>query len=821
LGWREEVEAALTELGGEADLANIYRQVQSTRGADLTDNWQASIRWALEAHSSDSKVWKRETPDLFRRLGNGRWALRSATPTSPTILEALDAINRDDVLAAIQDLHSGVENRFGPSIKYDVIHDGQRFPPKAVVGLAARRVLGRPLEPGEFSGGIDSKCFKVLERCGFRIEAKGSQPRVALPDVPPASVWLEFTKSSHLHGGPGWEYGTCLWSPSAASDGRDWYSSMREAAPGDLVIHSCDSEITGFSFVREGFKELTHSPPSAGAWADRPAYYRIELRDYAPFNAPVSLSSFLQEHRDAIREEITSNRPSKYPFILERSGAIKTVQGGYLTTCTPRLYALLRDATSQVQRPDLEVVQTSLPARRNVRYWAIGVGEAGRLWNEFQERGVVAIGWDELGDLRRFATREAIADEIRTKYNRDIEPKNDSRACYQFVHEMQEGDFVIAKLGRRRLLGLGVIQSDYQFSSARPEYCNFRRVKWLRVATLDLPDDSPLPTKTLTDVTNYKSFMKFVRQNYIGDETVADVYESPAAPFVLEGALSDLFLPREQFETIVTCLRRKKNVILQGPPGVGKTFIAKYLAYALMRFKDDSRIEMVQFHQSYSYEDFVQGYRPTASGKFELRDGVFYQFCNRARIHRELPHVFIIDEINRGNLSKVLGELMLLIEADKRGRKYAIPLTYSEGPGDRFSVPENVHLIGLMNTADRSLAMVDYALRRRFTFVDLEPQFRTEAFRRFLSAKGVGDSLIEHIVDRMSTLNEKIASDQKNLGRGFQIGHSFFCAPCDGIPQDNSWYEFVIKTEIAPLLREYWFDRPKQAEDWIAGLLSR
>jgi 5-methylcytosine-specific restriction protein B len=228
---------------------------------------------------------------------------------------------------------------------------------------------------------------------------------------------------------------------------------------------------------------------------------------------------------------------------------------------------------------------------------------------------------------------------------------------------------------------------------------------------------------------------------------------------------------------------------------------------------------MVQFHQSYSYEDFIQGWRPTAKGGFTLKTGIFYDFCNRARTDGTNPYVFIIDEINRGNLSKIFGELLMLIEPDKRGRDFAIPLTYSETPGERFSVPENVHLIGLMNTADRSLAMVDYALRRRFAFLDLEPQFN-DAFAKYLVEQGVSATLVARIVSRMKELNQRIAADQKNLGRGFVIGHSFFCPKKADHPLDEAWYRRIVETEIGPLVTEYWFDTPNTAASLIEQLLA-
>ncbi len=316
-------------------------------------------------------------------------------------------------------------------------------------------------------------------------------------------------------------------------------------------------------------------------------------------------------------------------------------------------------------------------------------------------------------------------------------------------------------------------------------------------------------------IDRYSRMFNEVREPPPGD---SDPPEEPG--YSIQDALKDLFIPETVFEEMIARLRRKKALVLQGPPGVGKTFVAKRIAYALMASKAPARVGMVQFHQAYSYEDFIQGYRPSGTG-FHLKNGVFYEFCNRAENNPDRDYVFIIDEINRANLSKVLGEVMMLIEADKRGPDWGIPLAYAQSQDDRFHVPENVYLIGLMNTADRSLAMVDYALRRRFAFMDIRPGFETAEFSEFLRRRGVTEGTITRIIQDVSTLNHDIRRDKTNLGEGFCIGHSFFCPDSTQAgPLAVEWYREVIRSEILPLLREYWFDDPSKLEDWEGRLLG-
>ncbi|XKE94442.1 AAA family ATPase [Metaplanococcus flavidus] len=282
----------------------------------------------------------------------------------------------------------------------------------------------------------------------------------------------------------------------------------------------------------------------------------------------------------------------------------------------------------------------------------------------------------------------------------------------------------------------------------------------------------------------------------IGERQVYETYSKDAF-------LEEVFIDEKSYDKIASLLKYKKNIILQGPPGVGKTFVSKRLAYSLMGTKDESRVEMVQFHQNYSYEDFVMGYRPKDTG-FDLQYGVFYDFCQRALNNPEEDYYFVIDEINRGNLSKIFGELFMLIERDKRDE--FVTMGYSK---KKFTVPSNLHLIGTMNTADRSLAQLEVALRRRFAFVTLKPAFN-EKWRQHMIKENVSAEMISKIQQTAEKLNHEIINDYQ-LGSGYAIGHSFFSAKPDDISEYN-WFDGIMNFEILPLLEEYYFDRPEEVE---------
>ncbi len=477
------------------------------------------------------------------------------------------------------------------------------------------------------------------------------------------------------------------------------------------------------------------------------------------------------------------------------------------------------DSTETTEWPEVEDARDWL--QNNIgdsAVWLLSVPGGGRLWRGFRDDGLIAIGWDYLGDLSEYASRDEIQTTISEKENRE-HPSMDSLAAWQFVREMKPGDIVIAKKGNSQLFGWGEITGEYTYEPARGEYQHIRSVEWKDVGQWQLVGDQrAIATKTLTEFRQYPRWTKWALELMRGDEGGVR-RNGEEGTYPIAKALEGLFLEPEEFTAILNTWGRRKNVILQGPPGVGKTFICRRLAFALIGRREPERVQMVQFHQSYAYEDFVQGWRPNEQGGFVLRNGVFHDFCKRAAEDSSgEPFVFIIDEINRGNLSRILGELMMLIESDKRGPEHALPLTYSANA--TFFVPENVHIIGLMNTADRSLAMVDYALRRRFGFIDLDPAFGRDRFSQYLLQQDVPEDIVRRINDRMGRLNEAIRADRRNLGPGFEIGHSYFVPSGDEEVLDDTWYEMVVETEVAPLLREYWFDQPSELDRHLGQLLS-
>ena len=565
--------------------------------------------------------------------------------------------------------------------------------------------------------------------------------------------------------------------------------------------------------------------------------------------------------------------------------------------------------------------------KKATTYWMYAPGEKASKWEDNLASGTMAIGWNFMGDLSEYSSRDEMKKALQDYYhNSGNAYTNDSLALWDFVHKVKPGDVVYVKKGLKKIIGKGIVEGEYTYDDSQ-SLPNIRKVKWIAQGEWECSGNNVL--KTLTDITPYPDYIKELDnlidsnaqqqywwlvaspkiwslakmkigevqsytlysdsghqrkafQNFLdakkGDivlgyeatpakqivsileivkpsdgkqlyfkkiealpypieystfkdlpeladmeflkkkngslfkltaeefdcvmELIRDSNPSPKKSeqiqtYTKDDFLKEVFMDDKEYSKLRALLLNKKNIILQGAPGVGKTFSAKRLAYSIMGEKDESRIEFIQFHQNYSYEDFMMGYRPNDDGGFELKKGVFYKFCKRAQNNPDKDYFFIIDEINRGNLSKIFGELLMLIERDYRNTE--IKLAYND---ESFCVPDNLYLIGMMNTADRSLAMIDYALRRRFSFFEMKPGFQTEGFKKYQEA--IGDEKFDRIIDAVVSLNQEIEKDD-SLGSGFCIGHSYFCTnkPTD---IDNMWLENIIEYDIKPMLREYWFD---------------
>ena len=447
-----------------------------------------------------------------------------------------------------------------------------------------------------------------------------------------------------------------------------------------------------------------------------------------------------------------------------------------------------------------------------VHYWIYSPGDNACKWDEFYEAGIMGIGWSAIGDLSSFDSKDAMKKKMKETYGDQYSYKNAAHATWQFANEMKPGDIIFVKKGMHKVVGRGVVLGEYQY---RPdleddeyEYGHIRSVEWTHKGEWEHPGQAVM--KTLTDITSYTDYVEKLHALFVDDTEDVEEVETTYPPYDVDKFLEEVYMNITDYHTLTGLIRTKKNVILQGAPGVGKTFAAKRLAYSMMGQKDQDRVMLVQFHQSYTYEDFIEGFRPTSAGSgFEIKKGSFYNFCKKAEEDLENEYFFIIDEINRGNLSKIFGELFMLIENDKRGN--SLQLLYSD---EKFNVPSNVYIIGMMNTADRSLAMLDYALRRRFAFYTMNPGFNSDGFRAY--KRKLASSKMDKLIACVESLNSVIAADD-SLGEGFCIGHSYFCNIEDAT---DTVLSNIVEYELVPLLKEYWFDEPIKVKDWTNNLRS-
>jgi len=573
----------------------------------------------------------------------------------------------------------------------------------------------------------------------------------------------------------------------------------------DLLVETC-KYISGLTFdTIEDYSKLeefkNNNPLIKNAWIRK--YLHMMFPDYFPswYNIDM-LEAIIKNYGEEPKEGL-----------FEKIGQVALIS----KKCNIPLGIFPRLETNRKITEEIKLqnsAQEDEDAADDIHYWVCAPGTNADKWDECYKEGILVLGWDGLGDYRKYNSRYEIEQAIKAQ-GKTQKPNNDTLAIWEFCHVMKEGDIVFAKKGRTKIIGRGVIKSDYIYDESRTEYQNIRRVDWI-AGDWELKEEwgkTPLPTKTLTDITKYKDWVE--RLNLLTQGKDANIEETNFQAYKAKDFLNDVFISEDDYNKLKNLLIYKQNIILQGAPGVGKTFMAKRLAYSILGARQNDYVECVQFHQSYSYEDFIMGYKPTDNG-FKLKTGVFYNFCKKAEKDKEHKYFFIIDEINRGNLSKIFGELLMLIEKDKRGAEYAVKLAYSD---EKFYVPENLYIIGMMNTADRSLAIMDYALRRRFSFYYVEPAFNSDNFAKHLMENGISAELSYQIKEKFNELNNYISDETKsNLGKGFCIGHSYFCVKPNDKQSEYDWYDCILTYEINELLQEYWWDERQKAEDWINKL---
>jgi len=454
----------------------------------------------------------------------------------------------------------------------------------------------------------------------------------------------------------------------------------------------------------------------------------------------------------------------------------------------------------------------------------IAPGEGAEYWDsDCLPQGIMCVGWDDVGDLRLYSNfddfRKAFEKAYAKGYNDHQGTVTRKAKEVWMLRDVKAGDLIAANRGTREILAVGeVVPPGYVWDAARSGFRHTIKVRWDQSRSGPIEPQKRWATVTVENIDGELRDTILALHRDAPATKVAEAAPSDPlpTPYAAADALADLFMSETQLAHLFALLGRKKNLILQGPPGVGKTFAAERIAFAFLGVRDHSRVQRVQFHPSYGYEDFIQGIRPRKGGMFELQDGAFLKFCDAAAQDPDRSHVFVIDEINRGDLSKILGEAMMLLEPDKRGA--ALPLMYE--PERKFSIPKNVFVIGTMNTADRSISLVDYALRRRFAFHDLRPGFGSEAFAEHLAKCARPAGLIARVRERIGELNKEISEDTRNLGAGYEIGHSYFCGT-DQADQPEQWFEDIITYEVEPLLREYWIDQPDRLNKALEKLRAK
>ncbi|WP_443808013.1 AAA family ATPase [Dialister hominis] len=564
---------------------------------------------------------------------------------------------------------------------------------------------------------------------------------------------------------------------SGDPDNNVWFPSQEEYAPG-ITVQEWVALLNDKSVFTQSSLEIMKRFKDYGgaATCTQLAVKYGESKNF--YNAgSVGLAKRVVEKTGCPVMPRDSDNSRWWPVLYVGRHATKDEDGGYIW----RLRSELSDALDQVDLKDVDLYAKSDDGEEEHGYWWLNANP--KIWS-FSDL--------QVGEVQDY-----------TLFNEN----GNKRRVFQNFIDAKAGDLVIGYESNPVKQVVALVK----VSAAN----DGQKIYFEKTESLA----NPIDYQTLKECPELEkmeffqnpngSFFKLTKGEYefimdmIRDENPLNT-EVKIPPYTKEDFLSEVYMTEEKYDRLAGVLLNKMNIILQGAPGVGKTFAAKRLAYSLMGEKDDSRIEFVQFHQNYSYEDFMMGYKPSGDS-FELKYGVFYRFCKKAENQPDKKYFFIIDEINRGNLSKIFGELLMLIEKDYRGTKAT--LAYNGMP---FTVPENLYIIGMMNTADRSLAMIDYALRRRFSFFEIEPGFESKGFSDY--QRTLENDTFDELIKKVIELNEEI-SRNKSLGKGFCIGHSYFCGRTKKTCTDE-WMQSVVDYDILPMLQEYWFDDDSKVQRW-------